>query len=345
MNNYYVYFHKKKDTNQIFYVGRGKGKRAWSDCRDKFWKACVKKHGLIVEIIHENLTLEESCIFEIKYIKLYGRRGYDENGILLNRSLGGEFGPTGFKYSEESKKKMSNSQKGKKLNQETKNKISKAKTGNKLSKESCEKISKAKKGHVCFNDEKRGKKISETLREGNHTKYYTKKVREKMSKNMKGSHGGPFTEDHIKNLTKGNRKRAKALLMYDLQGNLIKEWVSKGEAAIWIKKNDTRAEKQNITSQIKDCCFGRMRSCWGYIWRYKGDNLPINPKFKITYQFDDNLKLINTFNNQEELRTYFTLIGYSHKQIISRISRIKKNLKSNKFYKTNKLYYSYEKQI
>ena len=47
------------------------------------------------------------------------------------------------------------------------------------------KISQAKKGHKCFNDEWR-KKISKTLKNGNHSQYYTDEVKEKMSNKLKG---------------------------------------------------------------------------------------------------------------------------------------------------------------
>lgn len=303
-DNYYVYFHRKKDTNQVFYIGRGQGKRAYAKDRGKYWLKCVEKHGLIIEIVHSDLTLEESVRLEIEYIKLYGRLGYEIDGILINRSLGGEFGPVGFKYSEESKQKMSNSQKGKILSQEAKDKISKAKTGTKLSEESCKKISDSKKNYICTEETRN--KISKSLLNGNHSQYYTDEVRKKQSDKMKGRKN-PFTKEHIINLTSGHRKRAKTLLMFDLNGNFIKEWISKGEASLWIKENNDKAKKQNIQSQIKDCCFGKMNSCWGYIWKYKKDleqNEEIKPKYYKINQYSLDGTLINTFNNEIDAKEY-----------------------------------------
>ena len=45
MENYYVYVHKKPD-GKIFYVGKGKNKRAWSiSDRNNLWKKIVSKYG------------------------------------------------------------------------------------------------------------------------------------------------------------------------------------------------------------------------------------------------------------------------------------------------------------
>ena len=63
------------------------------------------------------------------------------------------------------------------------------------------------------------------------------------------------------------RKQAKPLLMFDLEDNLIREWESKGQAAEWIK--ETKGKKGNLTSQIKDCIFGRQKTAFGYKWKYK----------------------------------------------------------------------------
>ena len=51
-NIYYVYLHLKADTNEIFYVGKGKGVRATTlHNRNNYWKNVVTKHGFIVRYI------------------------------------------------------------------------------------------------------------------------------------------------------------------------------------------------------------------------------------------------------------------------------------------------------
>ena len=64
-NEYYVYIHFKKDTNIPFYVGKGKGKRAYTKHkRNKHWGNIVKKYGYNVYIVEEGLTNDESLWFE-----------------------------------------------------------------------------------------------------------------------------------------------------------------------------------------------------------------------------------------------------------------------------------------
>lgn len=110
-----------------------------------------------------------------------------------------------------------------------------------------------------------GDKISKTLLERNHSKYYTQEVRDKISNGNKFSK--PFTKDHIINMGIAKRKQAKPVLQYDLKGNFIKEWESKGQAANWFKIELNK--KSNITSQIKDCILGKQKTAYGYKWEYK----------------------------------------------------------------------------
>lgn len=111
-----------------------------------------------------------------------------------------------------------------------------------------------------------GDKISKKLKENNHAQYYTDEVKLKISKGNKNI-SKPFTEEHRHNMEIAKRKQAKSLLMFDLEDNLIKEWESKGQAAKWIQ--ETKERKGNLTSQIKDCIFGRQKTAFGFKWKYK----------------------------------------------------------------------------
>lgn len=59
---FYVYVHKRKTDNTIFYVGKGTGNRSFSDeSRNVWWSRIVKKsNGFIPEIIYFDLTEQES---------------------------------------------------------------------------------------------------------------------------------------------------------------------------------------------------------------------------------------------------------------------------------------------
>jgi len=111
-----------------------------------------------------------------------------------------------------------------------------------------------------------GDKISKTLKERNHSQYYTEEVKNKISKNTKGK-PKPFSDEHKKAMGVAKRKQAKTVLQCDLSGNIIKEWESKGQAALWIKEQTNKTS--NLTSQIKDCILGRQKTAFGFKWKYK----------------------------------------------------------------------------
>jgi hypothetical protein len=134
MEQYYVYTHLNPLTKEIFYVGIGKGNRAWNRWagRNKFWDNYVNKYGFEVEIIAENLTRNQAGKVEIELIAHLGRRQIDEGGTLVNRSSGGDGGSDGYTHTEEWKRQHSERQIGKKkkpLSKEAKEKISKALKG------------------------------------------------------------------------------------------------------------------------------------------------------------------------------------------------------------------------
>lgn len=57
----YVYGHYRKDTGELFYVGKGTGRRAWSKRgRNGYWHNVVNTYGYEVKIIHDNLTEEDA---------------------------------------------------------------------------------------------------------------------------------------------------------------------------------------------------------------------------------------------------------------------------------------------
>ena len=49
---FYTYIHRKADTGEIFYVGKGKGNRAFSKTgRSRYWQGIVRNHGYVVELM------------------------------------------------------------------------------------------------------------------------------------------------------------------------------------------------------------------------------------------------------------------------------------------------------
>jgi hypothetical protein len=130
-----VYQHRRKDTNEVFYIGIGENKkRAYSYGRNPYWNKIVDKYGYEVDILFEGVSWEDACEIEKGLIKDYGR--YDLGlGNLVNMTDGGE-GTLGRIVHKHTISKWKNnyigkytgensSQYGKILSQETKDKISK----------------------------------------------------------------------------------------------------------------------------------------------------------------------------------------------------------------------------
>lgn len=183
-----------------------------------------------------------------------------------------------------------------------------------------------------------GDKISKTLKERNHSKYYTEEVRNKMSKSLSGRLN-PHSDECITNMKISKRKTSKRVIQYDFQGNKIREWLSKGEAADSLKEQ--LGLTSNVMSQIKDCILGRQKTAFGFIWKYENDN----PKsyFSIIYQFDLNKKLINEFKSLKEIKNWIKTNrpGTSFDSIGSTI--VKKSQQN--IYKSGNNYYSINKEI
>jgi hypothetical protein len=100
---FYVYEHIRPDTNQVFYVGKGKGNRlnSLSD-RNRYWNHIVAKVGSFNAYkIAENEDEELVFLAEQERIDQLRRIGIK----LCNVTNGGE-GTTGLKHSEESKAKI-----------------------------------------------------------------------------------------------------------------------------------------------------------------------------------------------------------------------------------------------
>ena len=148
---YYVYEHWRLDRDECFYVGKGKGNRAYSmRDRNRHHQAICAKLSRIgsafeVRIVASGLPEQEALDLECKRIAFWRNFGCD----LTNLTNGGE-GISGFKHSDETRQKLSDLNKGnsstfkgKKHTDETKlalSEIAKKRGAPKLTKEQQEKV-------------------------------------------------------------------------------------------------------------------------------------------------------------------------------------------------------------
>lgn len=186
---FYVYEWIRLDTNEPFYVGKGKGDRWRCKQRSEWFLRIMKKTDVAVCIIADELTEQEA--FEVEAYCIWYYRdvlGYE----LVNFTDGGE-GMSGYKHSEESKLLMSAAKKGKPSPFK----------GRHLSEETKAKISRALIGRVSPN---KGKKLSQEHKNAlkiNHKgmsgKKHSYETRLKISEARKGWNPSEETREKMRN--------------------------------------------------------------------------------------------------------------------------------------------------
>jgi group I intron endonuclease len=198
---YYTYAYLREDRTP-YYIGKGKDNRAYKRGRGGIKPPKDKSRILILK---NNLTEEESFKHEVYMIAMFGRKDLG-TGILHNRTNGGE-GASGWvpseewrtkqsqkTFSEETRKKISDANKGKTkppLSEESKRKISDTQTGKTHSEETKRKMSEIKKGekhplYGKFHSEETKRKISDAKLKYNYKIYSIKESRFYETNNLKG---------------------------------------------------------------------------------------------------------------------------------------------------------------
>ena len=146
---YYTYAYLREDGTP-YYIGKGNGNRAYKRNKKEIKPPKDKSRILILK---QNLTEQEAFKQEIYMIAVFGRKDL-ETGILHNRTDGGE-GSSGVIKSEELRKKISNSMKGRTFTKEHLNKISKKLKGRIISQEHRKKNSEKLKGRKLSEETKK----------------------------------------------------------------------------------------------------------------------------------------------------------------------------------------------
>lgn len=206
---FYTYAHFRPD-NSVFYIGKGRGRRAWSNKnRNPHWHHVTAKHGEHkVEVLAQWPTEQEAFDHEKFLIWCFRDMGYP----MANIADGGE-GSSGYKHRDETIQKMQENRIGEKNqffgrthSEQTKKIISEAK-----------KADPSKPWLGKHMSEETKKKISESLR-GRAGRKHTEESRKKMSLAHKGKKQAPPSEETRKKLSESVRKSWE-LRKRNLKGN------------------------------------------------------------------------------------------------------------------------------
>lgn len=260
-NKFYVYAHIRPDTGAVFYVGKGRGKRARLMVRRSEYHtrivAKLARSGLRPEIRIVRDGLTEVCAFALERALIYIFRS---RGVkLANLTDGGE-GMSGLKMPREGVEKRRKNQIGKKLAEETKKKISEKAKGRTMPSHVKEALRLANTGRKRTPEQIeatassiRGKKkpphVIEAMRISSTGRVKSLETREKLSKSLRGKKKPKSWCDYL-----SKRQQIPVFCLTN------KTTYPSGKIAA--------TELGLCISSVTAVCKGRLRQTGGYIFRY-----------------------------------------------------------------------------
>jgi hypothetical protein len=217
MNNYFYTYAYLREDRTPYYIGKGKGERAYKKSKNDIRPPKDKSRILLLK---QNLSEEESFQHEKYMIAVFGRKDLG-TGILHNRTDGGD-GAAGVLQTEETRLKRSNALKGRPRPEEVKSKIGEKNKGRKQSQEARDKIGNTHKGNKYWEGRKHTQESKQKMRDAkvgksSHMKgkSHTEESRDKISASKKGKSNGcegrKYSPETIEKMKQSARNRKKKL--------------------------------------------------------------------------------------------------------------------------------------
>ena len=290
-----VYMHTNKENGKV-YIGvtcqkpefRWRSDGSGYVGSTYFWSA-IQKYGwdnFTHQILFDGLNRSEACEKEISLIALYDSTN-PKNGY--NISKGGDLGGYGVEVSEETRRKISDANKGRIVSEETRQKISQSEKGKFVSEETKQKLSEALRGkYVGENHPLYGIPHSNEHKQKNRETHIGKRASEETKRKMSLSHkdrlkdpknhpnyGRHLSEEHKRNLSKANKgkilseehkqKLREASSIPVVQLTMDNQYICEHPSA------KVAEEITGIAGHITCCCNGNRKSAGGFRWMRKED--------------------------------------------------------------------------
>lgn len=95
---YYVYEWFIKETNQVFYIGKGKGNRYKQDKRNPYFLSVKSHHNCDVCFVKENLTEYEALILKEELFSQREKEGQILTNVITPNAIGANERPDNYEF-------------------------------------------------------------------------------------------------------------------------------------------------------------------------------------------------------------------------------------------------------